>query len=246
VYKDGRFCRFSDLEISVVFQLELGKVVLKKVDFNLDTVLSNIIKMFQAEVASKGLTVLTDFDSLTSNIRNDPQRLTQVVINLLVNAINFTDSGKITVTTRQIESNSVYNMVKISITDTGVGMNLKEKSNLFQRFTQPTSKNTFHEYGGSGLGLYISKNLVKLMGGDFSVESEKGKGSVFSFTIRDDQGEGGTLKPHTPMIDFSNPPSMSTPLNNVSAVNRTPEAPTEECVKKQIRTILLVEDNKIK
>lgn len=219
---------------------------MKKVNFNLDTVLSDIVKMFQAEILGKGLAIIMDFDTLTSNIRNDPQRLTQVIINLLVNAINFTDSGKITVTTRRIESNSVYNMVKISISDTGVGMNSKEKANLFQRFTQPTSKNTFHEYGGSGLGLYISKNLVKLMGGDFSVESEKGKGSVFSFTIRDDHGEGNTLTPHATTIDLSQSRLNPTLLNNTSAVNETPEPPGEDCVRKRIRTILLVEDNKIK
>ncbi|KAI8576608.1 hypothetical protein K450DRAFT_255834 [Umbelopsis ramanniana AG] len=232
-------------DVLSVSKLELGKVVLKKVDFNLDTVLSDIIKMFQAEVAAKGLGIVTKFDSLPSTIRNDPQRLTQVVINLLVNAINFTDSGKITVTTRRIPSNGMENMVKISITDTGVGMNPKEKANLFQRFTQPTSKNTFHEYGGSGLGLYISKNLVKLMGGDFSVESEKGRGSVFSFTIRDDHIEDGALKSHTEKIQVSKPLDISSPSNNVSSANGLPESPTQACVNRQIRTILLVEDNKI-
>ncbi|KAG2187833.1 hypothetical protein INT44_000583 [Umbelopsis vinacea] len=232
-------------DVLSVSKLELGKVLLKKVDFNLDTVLSDIIKLFQAEVAAKGLAILTDFNSFAGTIRNDPQRLTQVVINLLVNAINFTDSGNITVATRHMKSNSVENMVKISITDTGVGMNSKEKANLFQRFTQPTSKNTFHEYGGSGLGLYISKNLVKLMGGDFSVESEKGKGSTFSFTILDDHSDGDTLESQTAIIEVTKPLNISLPLNSVSAMNESPESPSQECVKKQIRTILLVEDNKI-
>lgn len=232
----------TDLERT---QLELGKVELNKVDFNLNKLLKGVIGMFQAEANSNGLTLSTNLDDACSNVQNDPQRLSQVVINLLVNAIKFTETGTVTVISSIVETDPTYNIIRISIQDTGVGMSEIEKANLFQRFAQPTSKNTFHEYGGSGLGLYISKNLVELMEGSIQVESQKGKGSTFSFTFKDERAPKDTA-PLFSSTALSNSP-MSSPPNDCYITNDRSDPPSSEAsTKKKIQEILLVEDNEVK
>lgn len=205
--------------------------------------------MFQAEVTSKGITLSADLDETLPLVYNDPQRFSQIVINLLVNAIKFTETGTVTVISRVIETNEPCNMIKVSIQDTGIGMSKSERANLFQRFTQPTSKNTFHEYGGSGLGLYISKNLVELMGGAIQVESEKGKGSIFSFTITDEPPSNETSRSSSPSsstVSIAVSPSSRTPSNRDALGDITVSPHIEPPANRRIHKILVVEDNEVK
>ena len=122
----------------------------------------------------------------------DSDRLKQIIINLSNNAIKFTEKGSITIECSVLESEEDYNFLYFSVKDTGIGISKEQQDKLFNRFTQADSSTT-KLYGGTGLGLTISKQLTKLMGGDIGVESEEGKGSKFWFTIFAENSEKNNI-----------------------------------------------------
>jgi signal transduction histidine kinase/CheY-like chemotaxis protein len=166
-------------------KLEEGKVMLEKVPFDPKTTIVSVIKMFSAVAQKKGVLILEDLPAQSFLVAGDPGRLAQVVTNLISNAIKFTKSGAITVQLRSLGTlpgNHGSLSFKLAVRDTGRGLSQEEISLLFQRFTQPPST-SFGRDGGTGLGLYISKCLVELMGGAMYVESQIGVGSTFIFTF---------------------------------------------------------------
>ena len=112
----------------------------------------------------------------------DPQHLNHILSNLLANAINFTESGTITVAVKEVGKNEKSITLKFMVTDTGIGIPEDKLNLLFCKFSQIDASTT-RKYGGTGLGLAISKDLVELMGGEIGVQSDPGKGSSFYFTI---------------------------------------------------------------
>ncbi len=164
-------------------KIEAGKLDIECIDFNLNTVLSNISNIVSAKAKEKSLELIYDIDpKLPMMFRGDPIRLGQIIINLMNNAVKFTQNGEISLKISPIEMNEKRECVQFEVIDTGIGMTQKHLEKLFKSFSQADSS-TSREYGGTGLGLAISKQLVELMGGSISVESTYGIGSHFTFTI---------------------------------------------------------------
>ncbi|MCX6283391.1 MAG: response regulator [Bacteroidetes bacterium] len=163
-------------------KIEAGQVELENIAFNLRYNLEEVVKMLHVRAEGKGLKLfLTISSDLPDLIKGDPVRLKQIVMNLANNAIKFTEEGSVSILIEPIWQNEVQMMVKCRVADTGLGISEKGREKLFKEFSQ-TDVSTTRKYGGTGLGLKIAYDLVRLMGGEISVESEEGKGSVFWFT----------------------------------------------------------------
>ncbi|RLA73238.1 MAG: hypothetical protein DRG24_00700 [Epsilonproteobacteria bacterium] len=164
-------------------KIEAGKVDIENIEFNINTTLENVSNMISFKAQEKGLELVYDIDkSVPAMIMGDPLRLGQVIINLMNNAVKFTDEGEITLKIKRTHSSTGKECLEFQIIDTGIGLSGEQIGKLFRAFSQADSS-TSRKYGGTGLGLMISKQLVELMGGTIWVESEQGKGSRFIFTI---------------------------------------------------------------
>jgi CheY-like chemotaxis protein/two-component sensor histidine kinase len=153
-------------------------------EFNIKTALGEMHRVFKNQLDSKNLQFRMDIDpALDRYFNSDVTRLKQVLTNLIGNASKFTDKGGVTVTARQVSSNSELAEVYFGVEDTGIGMTTAEQNSIFEAFNQAESSTT-RRYGGTGLGLTISKKIVEKMGGQLEFRSEKGIGSCFSFTIK--------------------------------------------------------------
>ncbi|HEY1091415.1 MAG TPA: PAS domain S-box protein, partial [Burkholderiaceae bacterium] len=165
-------------------KVEAGKLELETVPFQLDDVLGNLAAMIGEKAAEKGLELLLDTDAaLPPTLLGDPLRLGQIVTNLVSNAIKFTDQGQIVVTARQLERTADSVLLQVDVRDSGIGMTAEQSAKLFQAFSQADGSTT-RKYGGTGLGLTISKQLTEAMGGSIQVTSTPGQGSRFWFTAR--------------------------------------------------------------
>ncbi len=163
-------------------KIEAGKLDMESVDFQLEDTLDNISTLVGIKTQEKGLELLFKTDpSVPTALVGDPLRLGQILINLSNNAVKFTDAGEIVVSTELVKKDKEQVTLKFSVQDTGVGMTAAQASKLFQPFMQADSSTT-RKYGGTGLGLTISKRLAEMMGGEIWVESEQDRGSTFSFT----------------------------------------------------------------
>ncbi|MBF0467941.1 MAG: response regulator [Desulfamplus sp.] len=171
-------------------KIEAGKLEMESIDFRLDDIINNTANMISVKAEEKGIELVSTVDTnLPQSLVGDPLRLGQVLINLINNAVKFTSAGHIFIKVELVNENGdTVNKhpgeqctVKFSISDTGIGMTLTQITNLFQAFTQADSSIT-RKFGGTGLGLTISRRLVQIMGGDMSVKSKPGEGSTFSFT----------------------------------------------------------------
>ncbi len=167
-------------------KIEAGKMDMEVVEFDLISVVEDFSSVAQVKAEEKELELIIDMDpKVPLVLKGDPLRLNQVLINLVSNAIKFTPKGEVTIAivldhyvNDRVDGEVV---LKFSVQDTGIGMTPEQVSNLFQAFSQADGS-TSRKYGGTGLGLTISKRLVELMGGELWVESELNKGSTFSFT----------------------------------------------------------------
>jgi len=158
---------------------EAGKLTIEKVNFNLKSMFKEITNLIIYSIKEKHLEFTIEYSpDCTYNLYGDKLRISQVLINIISNAIKFTHSGKIEIIITQKE-NSIF---RFDIKDTGIGLSQDQIEKLFISFTQADGSTT-RKYGGTGLGLSISKQLVELMGGKIWVKSKEGKGSIFSFEI---------------------------------------------------------------
>ncbi|MDG4562661.1 MAG: response regulator [Candidatus Competibacter sp.] len=170
-------------------KIKAGKLALERIGFTLDEVLGAVSTMVAPKAHDKGLELLFHVPGgIPQRLRGDPLRLGQILINLLNNAIKFTEHGQIGVTVRLLEQVGHRVRLRFEVRDTGIGMNPEQSARLFQAFTQADGSIT-RKYGGTGLGLTICKRLVELMGGAIGVESTPGAGSIFTFTARFGLGE---------------------------------------------------------
>ena len=166
-----------------ISKIEAGKLEIARVDGELDETVERVRQLFEARSAERGLAMTLEIaDNLPPRMFYDPVRLRQCVSNLLSNAIKFTERGRIAIRISAVERVSGDWMVKISVSDTGIGMDPETVSRLFTTFTQADASIS-RRFGGTGLGLAITRQLARLMGGDVSVESRPGEGSTFHFTF---------------------------------------------------------------
>jgi signal transduction histidine kinase/CheY-like chemotaxis protein len=165
-------------------KVEAGKLSVENIDFDLEKVLENVSNLISEKASAKGLELIFDLDpSVPTQLKGDPLRLGQILINFCNNAVKFTDSGEIVVKAHVQEKDENGQLVCFSVSDTGIGLTEQQMGRLFQAFEQADASTT-RQHGGTGLGLAISKRLAQLMGGDVGVRSEVGKGSTFWFTAR--------------------------------------------------------------
>jgi signal transduction histidine kinase/ligand-binding sensor domain-containing protein/DNA-binding NarL/FixJ family response regulator/HPt (histidine-containing phosphotransfer) domain-containing protein len=188
-------------------KIEAGKLTIENIDFALGPMLENVASLFEEQAAAHSISFGIELaDDLPQFVVGDPTRLRQVLVNLVGNAFKFTNEGAVRVTVESLarapHDGPRINMLRFSVRDTGIGIAAAALERLFQKFEQADSTTT-RRYGGTGLGLAICRQLVDLMGGEISVDSRDGEGSVFSVVLPLADGvappevEHVTLEPHS-------------------------------------------------
>lgn len=164
-------------------KLEAGKLELHPTDFDLRFEIEDVCEMLAPQAHEKGLDLIADVPStVPCNVHGDVTRVRQVLVNLLGNAIKFTERGSVTIRVSVADSTAARTMYALHIVDTGIGMTPEVTRKLFQPFVQADASTT-RRFGGTGLGLAISRELVEIMGGTVSCDSSPGAGSTFQFTV---------------------------------------------------------------
>gem|GEM_PF-443391 len=165
-------------------KIEAGKLDMEIIDFDLNEVLDNLSDLVTIKAQEKGLEMVFSVDAQVPHaLKGDPLRLGQILLNLANNAVKFTDQGEIVVSILPVRIDADTAMLKFAVRDTGIGLSESQRSKLFQSFQQADTSTT-RKYGGTGLGLTISKKLCEMMGGAIGVDSVPGEGSTFWFTAR--------------------------------------------------------------
>jgi signal transduction histidine kinase len=165
-------------------KIETGKLDLEIVTFRLRESLAQTFKTLKRSAQEKGLDLNLQVDpQVVDLVAGDPVRLRQVIVNLVGNAVKFTNSGEITLSVKRESQDAEHITVRFTVKDTGIGIPPDKQKEIFSSFTQADNSIT-RKYGGTGLGLTISRRLVEMLGGRIWVESEPGIGSSFHFTAR--------------------------------------------------------------
>jgi PAS domain S-box-containing protein len=188
-------------------KMEAGKLDVENRVFKLDSVMSDIKDLFEYQANKKGLLLNIEGDFQLTLV-GDAFRLTQILTNIVGNAIKFTEHGSIDIRVESIHEDEHYKKLKFFIKDSGMGMSKEVQKYLFQKFTQADSSIT-RQYGGTGLGLSISKHLVQLMSGEISVESKEGEGSTL------------VVKSETPKLNTNSIKSARILLVEDNKINQT-------------------------
>ncbi len=164
-------------------KIEAGKIDLEQIEFDLESVVENVVELLAQQARSKGLELNTIIHrDVITHVRGDPIRLGQVLTNLVSNAIKFTGHGEVVVRVTREQETETHVVTRFAVSDTGIGITPQQQKMIFQSFVQADGTTT-RKYGGTGLGLAISKQLVELMGGRLGLESEPTIGSTFWFTV---------------------------------------------------------------
>ena len=164
-------------------KVDAGKMVFEQSPFKMAASISAMIHLFETKIREKNLQLIKKYDiNIPKVLVGDPVRLHQIILNLVSNAVKFTNKGKITVEVRLIEENEDKVKIEFSVTDTGIGIPQGKIEHIFENFQQATSE-TSRLYGGTGLGLAIAKQLVETQGGIITVKSKLNKGTTFSFVL---------------------------------------------------------------
>ena len=226
-------------DILDISKIEAGKLIIEKTTFNLDEVLQHIDNLISLKAAEKNLSVrFNKAADVPVNLLGDPLRLGQVLLNLVQNAIKFTEQGEVVVNITTVQSADKNQSGKqadnhitlhFAVSDTGIGIEPEKLDRLFEPFIQ-ADNSISRQYGGTGLGLSISFQLVALMGGQLKVQSQPGKGSTFSFSLVFEKQQ---ILPLEEQLQSNNEPVKASTKDLHKAVQRLKGK------------VLLVEDNKI-
>jgi len=172
-------------------KIDAGKLNLEHIGFSLPMVFTEVMQVITHKATKRGLEVNyippNDIE-ISSVLIGDPYRITQVVLNLMTNAIKFTEKGSVLLTAMVLEDTETHQEIEVLVKDTGIGMDPEFLSRLFDNFSQEYESVT-RKYGGTGLGMSISQKLVAQMGGHFKVKSQKGQGSEIAFVIKLEKGK---------------------------------------------------------
>jgi PAS domain S-box-containing protein len=162
-------------------KIEAGKMTLDQVEFSRDELLSSVFEMVGQAAAQKRLELVLDADHLPDRLRGDSKHLAQMLVNLMANAVKFTEQGHVQLRCKLLQERGDALQVRFEVIDTGIGISLEQQAALFQAFEQADSSTT-RRHGGTGLGLALTRHLAHLMGGETGVQSMPGAGSTFWFT----------------------------------------------------------------
>lgn len=199
-----------------ISKIEAGEMSLESEDFVFEKSITNVSTVLLPLLEQKGLKLnVTISDTIEKVLKGDALRLQQILFNLIGNAVKFTSTGSISIACAVLENNAISQEIKISISDTGIGMDSTYMKNIFKKFSQE-DKAVTRKYGGTGLGLSITNELVKLMGGRIEIESEKNVGTSFHIYLNFPKGENQSGEDQ----------SVDEPVSNIDNIS-----------------ILLVEDN---
>jgi PAS domain S-box-containing protein len=164
-------------------KVDAGKMTFEKIPFKLESSISSMIHLFETKIEEKNLKLIKEYDNkIPPVLLGDPVRLHQIILNLVSNAVKFTNKGKITISTRLMESDNEQVKIEFAVSDTGIGISETKIEKIFENFQQASS-GTSRLYGGTGLGLAIVKQLVEAQHGTIAVESKMDAGSTFRFTL---------------------------------------------------------------
>lgn len=173
-------------------KIEAGKIEFENIEFELSKLINVIMESFKATASNKGIELKNEVEEGIPNVLiGDPARLTQILNNLVSNALKFTEEGQVKVEVNTVGDYDDAVRLKFSIKDTGIGIEEERVDSIFESFTQ-ASQNTKRLFGGTGLGLTISKQLAELQGGNISVESKEGEGSTFMVELTFDKATSTT------------------------------------------------------
>jgi two-component system sensor histidine kinase/response regulator len=165
-------------------KIEAGKLDLDLIEFNLHDSIGDTIKTLALKASDKGIELISEIQpDVPAMLVGDPARLRQVLVNLLGNALKFTDKGEVVLSAKMESEDTEAATLQFTVQDTGIGIPVDRQKSVFEAFTQADSSTT-RKYGGTGLGLTITSRLVELLGGRIWLESEPGRGSAFHFTAR--------------------------------------------------------------
>jgi len=180
--------------IYLIYQkIEARKIELEQVRINTPEIICDIASLMQVKADSQGLKIVISFEnSIPETIMTDPTRLRQILINLIGNAIKFTETGYVELRIKTINSANAAPQLRFKVIDTGIGISETALAQIYQPFTQADNSTT-RKYGGTGLGLAISKRLVEMLGGKIQVSSNIGEGSTFTISINTGPLEGVRL-----------------------------------------------------
>jgi signal transduction histidine kinase/ActR/RegA family two-component response regulator len=190
IHRNGEYLLEIINGILDLSKIESGRMTVDRLPVSPVQLLTEVVSLMQVRADAKGLPLLVTYEPpVPESIITDPTRLRQILINLLGNAIKFTETGSVRVGLRLIDAQGDRPMLQFDVIDTGIGITPEQMGRLFQAFSQGDSSIN-RRFGGSGLGLAISKRLAGMLGGDLSVASEPGKGSAFQATISTGSLEG--------------------------------------------------------
>ncbi|UZE97124.1 response regulator [Alkalimarinus alittae] len=176
-------------------KIEAGKLILDRTPLKLREIIEDVMTMLAPTAHSKGLDLVPlIYSDVPNNVLGDPLRIKQIITNLVNNAIKFTQSGEVVLRAMLEAQKDNSIKIKISVSDTGVGLSRVQQQSLFNAFAQADAS-TARQYGGTGLGLVISKRLIEEMGGEIGLESELGKGSIFWFTLATEIASNASPEP---------------------------------------------------
>ena len=200
-------------------KIESGKLLLDSLEFDFEDCLLNSLSTLNLRAQQKGLELISHITSDISNkVIGDPGRLRQIIVNLVGNAIKFTEKGHVLIRVSETSRSNNEMTFSLEIVDTGIGIPPSRMESIFSAFEQADSSTT-RKYGGTGLGLSIASQLVQQMGGKIDVESEPGKGSRFSFSIT--LGIGGDRKIETTKYSTSSLKNLPILVVDDNAINRS-------------------------
>jgi PAS domain S-box-containing protein len=225
-------------DILDVSKIEAGKMEIEFIELNLEKTLQNVIDLLSPKIEEKGLKFHIDInENVPTSVIGDPVRLSQILTNLSSNAVKFTEQGHITISLRLLEQTQETLNLEFSVQDSGMGISEEHIEKLFKPFSQADATTT-RIFGGTGLGLNIAKNLVRLMGGEICVESKLGKGSNFIFNVK-----------FKPSLKKEVPSPIESSTDEARINENSPIKPENTCVEVGDPLpggrILLAEDNKI-
>jgi|GEM_PF-957852 len=207
-------------------KIEAGKLHVEQSAFELEEVLRNVAELFTLKAEEKGIELLFHWTpGVPSALVGDALRLGQVLINLVSNALKFTEQGEIEVKVEKLSESAQNVELQFSVRDTGIGLTAQQQGRLFQAFTQADASIT-RRYGGTGLGLTICKRLVTLMGGEIRVESVPGEGSTFTFTV--------SLQQQLPALNSTSMPEI--PLAGLNILIVDDNATAHEILQKMLES----------